>query len=357
MTELKVDYPGLIKEKLPSGNYRYRVRVEGKPTKRIRLHIGPEHKDFSDHYRAGRAGIEIKPEANPVDNTIKGSISWLVARYTLWLGEQVDLGLYTKATLMQRQSLLSRLSDSYGNYKLDMPKSEIVQFRDTFASTPGAADNLVKAVRAMYAWALERHICDANPATGIGKINLQSNGAIPWTVDDLNAYRKIHHEGTTAHLCLTIFMFTACRISDAVLLGRSNEFERAGVRGLGWQPKKKGSAKVEIPMLPPLYKATRAATVQGSTYLLTEYGKPFESPEGLRNRFRKWCDEAGLRNRTSHGIRKAAGNLLAQAGCTQYQIMSIHGHTQAKTSEVYTKGVERWKLASDAMRTLETMEW
>jgi len=37
--------------------------------------------------------------------------------------------------------------------------------------------------------------------------------------------------------------------------------------------------------------------------------------------------------------------------------MSIHGHTQAKTSEVYTKGVERWKMAADAMRTLESMEW
>jgi hypothetical protein len=37
--------------------------------------------------------------------------------------------------------------------------------------------------------------------------------------------------------------------------------------------------------------------------------------------------------------------------------MSIHGHTQAKTTEIYTKGVERWKLTADALRRLEGMEW
>ena len=38
--------------------------------------------------------------------------------------------------------------------------------------------------------------------------------------------------------------------------------------------------------------------------------------------------------------------------------MAIHGHTEAKTSEVYAEGVEqRWTLAADAMRTLEDMEW
>ena len=180
---------------------------------------------------------------------------------------------------------------------------------------------------------------------------------MPWTIDDLRRYRDHHPPGTPAYLCLTLFMFTACRISDAVVLGRANEFKRNGVRTLKWQPSKKGSAPVEIPMLPPLYKATRTSVVQGRTYLLTAHGRPFRSPDALGQKFRKWCREAGLEGRSSHGIRKAAGNLLAEEGCTQYQIMSVHGHTQAKTSEVYTKGVERWKLAAEAMRVLEAMDW
>lgn len=356
MTGLKLDFPGLLKEKLPSGNYRYRVRMEGNPNRRVRLHIDPDHKDFPDHYRAARCGIEIKPDDKTVVAPIRDSVKWLVTEYLTWFKAQVKGGVYSPDTLKQRKSKLAKL-DSCGDYAMNMPQAELLKIRDTMSDTPGSADNFIKSMRAMYTWAVDRRLCDVNPATGIGKLNPGMGGAKPWTIDNLQAYRDAHPPGTPAHLCLTLFMFTACRISDAIVLGCADEFNQGGIRGLGWQPKKKGSAFVKIPMLPPLFKATRAAKVQGNTYLLTEYGHSFRSPEGLRNRFRKWCDDAGLYDLSSHGIRKAAGHLLAQEGCSQYQIMAIHGHTQAKTSEIYTKGIERWKLAVDAMRTLEGMEW
>lgn len=238
-----------------------------------------------------------------------------------------------------------------------LPQSEVVRIRDQMAATPAQADNMVSAIKSLYKWACDDGIYGINPAEGVAKIDKGKGGAIPLTPEDLKTYRKFHAPGTPAHLCLTLFMFTACRISDAVLLGRGHEFMRNGVPWLGWQPTKLGSAFVRIPILPPLYKATRAAKVQGPTYLLTEYGRPFKSPEGLRNRFRKWCDAAGLNHLSSHGIRKGAGQLLAEMGCTQYQIMAVQGHTRAKTSEVYTESVNRADLAADAMRVLEAIDW
>ncbi len=110
-------------------------------------------------------------------------------------------------------------------------------------------------------------------------------------------------------------------------------------------------------MLPPLYRATRSIKIAGETYLLNSKGKPFATPDSLGQMFRRWCREAGLADRSSHGIRKAAGHLLAQEGCSQYQIMTVHRHTQAKTSEIYTKGVERWRMARDAMAALEALDW
>nr|WP_319513722.1 tyrosine-type recombinase/integrase [uncultured Cohaesibacter sp.] len=355
---MKIDFPGLIEEKMPSGNIRYRVRVAGNKNRRITLSIQPDHKQFKEHYLAARQGIAITeewPEDEP--KAVKGSLKWLIEKYLMALETKVEQKTASEQTYKQRHSLLTRLYDDYGNYTKDMPQTYVIRLRDEMAATPGAADNMVKSLRAMYTWANETGLCTTNPATGVSKLIKQNKGATPWTVEDLHKYRETHQPGTTAHLCLTLFMFTACRISDAIKLGRDNEFERAGIRGLGWQPSKKGSNFVEVPMLPPLFEATRTAKVQGSTYLLTEYGKPFSSPEGLRNRFRKWCDEAGLHERTSHGIRKAVGHLLAHHGCTQYQIMAIQGHTQAKTSEVYTKGVERWQLAIAAMDKLKTLEW
>jgi hypothetical protein len=35
----------------------------------------------------------------------------------------------------------------------------------------------------------------------------------------------------------------------------------------------------------------------------------------------------------------------------------VHGHTSAKTSEIYTRGAERAKLAGQAMEKLRQLEW
>lgn len=249
------------------------------------------------------------------------------------------------------------LRKEYGEYAMEMPRNKVIELRDKWAAKPATADSLISTIRSMYKWAILKGICRENPAIGIPTIDRGKGGAVPWTIQDLNQFRAYHPQGTMPHLALTLFMFTACRISDAIKLGRKNEFEQNGVRAIGWQPAKRGSAYVEIPMLPPLYNATRAFDEPGKTYLLNNKGQPFATPDSLGQLFRRWCREAGLENRSSHGIRKAAGHLLAKQGCTQYQIMAIHGHTQAKTSEVYTKGVERWQLAADAMKRLEGMDW
>tara|TARA_B100000768_G_scaffold169511_1_gene175165 strand:- start:1071 stop:1340 length:270 start_codon:yes stop_codon:yes gene_type:complete len=38
-----------------------------------------------------------------------------------------------------------------------------------------------------------------------------------------------------------------------------------------------------------------------------------------------------------------------------YQIMAVMAHTQARTSEVYTKGVQRRGLATDGMQSLAAL--
>lgn len=358
---MKLDLPGLMIEKMRSGTIRYRVIQESRPYKRIRLQVDPDHKEFLECYHAARAGISIKPEGTAneqgLQRTIKGSVAWLTYKHLEALEKLVEAGIFSPLTLKKREGLFKRLRKICGQYPMEMPTSEIIKIRDDLAAKPATADSMVEAMRSMFRWACERDYCDFNPAIGISTIDRSGGGAKAWTLDDLAKFRKRHPPGTTAYLALTLFMFTACRISDAIKLGLDDEFERGGVHAIGWQPKKKGSAYIEIPMLPPLINATRATAKSGSPYIISAYGKIYRTPDALGQRFRKWCDQAGLYNLSSHGIRKAAGHLLAQAGCSQYQIMAIHGHTQAKTSEVYTKGVERWSLSTDAMASLNRIEW
>lgn len=349
---MKVDFPGLMKERLPSGQFRFRVRKEGDKAVKITLHVAPDHPHFREHYHAARAGIALDAEPE-TPQAIRGSIGWLVDQYVAAMPE---LGLHP-GTIHQRTVFLTWLRSEVGEYSATMPQSEVIKLRDKKASTPGAADNFVKTVRAMYAWAMDRGHIKANPAAGIGKVGA-AVGATAWSLDDLAKYRARHPKGTMAHLCLSLFMFTAARISDVYQLGKPQEVQRNGITWLDWQPAKKGSSRVQIPILPPLQEAIEAVKVRGTgPYLLTEAGQPFASAKALQNRFDAWVKQAGMDHRSSHGIRKAAGELLALSGATQYHIMAVHGHSSAKTSEVYTRGAERAQLADQAMNLLRGMDW
>lgn len=288
---------------------------------------------------------------------IEGSIAWLVDTHLDAMEKMVESGLRSKRTLNKRRYLLSQLKSSYGEYSLRMPQSQVVRIQDDLADTPAWADSMVEAIRVMYRWAQKRgHVRD-NPAFGVEKIDPGRGGASPWTIDDLRAYLDAHKLGTTPHTALTLLAFSGCRIGDARWLGRSNEITVDGIQYLGWQPEKAGSAYVEIPLMPQLRKATRALTVQGKTYLTNQRGQPFKSADVMSNTFIRWCRTAGLENRSAHGVRKALGHLLAEHGCSQYQIMAIHGHTQARTSETYTRDVERRRLARDAMLAISHIKW
>lgn len=358
---MRVNYPGLLIERHRNGSLRYRVRMERDKARRTAIPVGPDDPDFLNYYYAARAGAEWVPEVRP--EPVQKSIDWLVKRYLDHLDRTVSAGISSPLTVKQRRSMLLRFADfvdedgRYGDLSMDAPPAAFVRIRDAWIAAPGAADNLMKACRAMYSWAQERQEIDHNPVSGIQKLNINRGGAKPWTASDLKQFKAVHAKGTTAHLWLTLQMFTACRIGDCVKLGRDHEVQRDGMAWLEWQPGKKGSAPVSLPMLPPLLEATRAAKVVGQTYLLTEHGRPFKSPEGLRNRIVKWLDAAGLNGLSSHGIRKAVGELLAEAGCTQYQVMAIMAHTQAKTSEIYTKGARRRAMSIDAMQALANLDW
>lgn len=358
LDDVKIDYPGLLIERLPSGAQRYRVRVEGDKTRRIPLAVAPDHPQFRECYLAARRGIRITPEDPPEARTERGSIAWATYKHEALLETRVAAGTFAEKTLKQRQILYGLLRADCGEYALrGMPPSEVVRIRDEMADRPAWADKMVGAIRMLFEFTSENGWTDVNPAIGVAKIDRGGGGAVPWTIEDLHRFRAKHPPGSMAHLALTLFMFTGCRISDAVLLGRGHEFIREGLPSLGWDPVKRGSSRVEIPILPPLYKAIRDQTVQGSTYLLSRYGRPFQSSGSLDQMMRRWCRDAGLENRSSHGIRKGGGHLLAHLGCSQHQIMAVHGHSEARTSEIYTRGVERWRLAKEAMLRLQNIDW
>ena len=114
----------------------------------------------------------------------------------------------------------------------------------------------------------------------------------------------------------------------------------------------KTGKKIEIPILAELQRIIDASPTGDLTYLVTDYNKPF-TPAGFGNRFRNWCDAAGLPQCSAHGLRKAAAAKLAELGCTAHEIMSITGHESLKEVERYTKSATQKRLAEGVRKKLE----
>lgn len=108
---------------------------------------------------------------------------------------------------------------------------------------------------------------------------------------------------------------------------------------------------VEIPIIAELQSILDRSPLGDMTFLVTDFGRPFSS-NGFGNRFRKWCDEAGLKQCSAHGLRKAAASRLAELGCTELEIMAVTGHSTSKEVERYTKAARRRLLAERAMTKL-----
>ena len=75
--------------------------------------------------------------------------------------------------------------------------------------------------------------------------------------------------------------------------------------------------------------------MQHIVIITTAYGKPF-TVDGFSGWMRDAISEAGLPlDCRPHGLRKAAGRLLAEAGATAKMIMSVLGHNTLAEAERY----------------------
>jgi len=73
-----------------------------------------------------------------------------------------------------------------------------------------------------------------------------------------------------------------------------------------------------------------------------------ESETVLGNWMRERCDEAGLPECTSHGIRKIA----AENGATEKQMMDLFGWTKSDLAAYCARKANQKKIAASAIHTL-----
>lgn len=338
--------PYVTEECLPSGTIRYRFRRGGT---KVTLRGEPGSREFLDHYTSLRDGVPV-----PVSRAVKGSVEWLVGLYLDDLDRRVGNRLASPLTLKGHRHHLARLIAEYGRKDANMPQAELVKFHDKLGATPGAADNMLKAVSALYKWAIRRdYVRCQNPARDVQRIRKKTDGFTPWTAEDFASFLDKHGPGTMARRALILAMATTARRGDLCVLGRQNEVQIAGRTWLRWKQAKAPHGLVEMPMSAALISDLRGSG--NMTYLLNGYGAPF-TVAGLGNRFRKWCDEAGLARKSLHGIRKGLSAMLTGQGASTTEIDVLLGHEMgSQETRVYIRSAERARLAESVISRVDAM--
>jgi integrase len=243
------------------------------------------------------------------------------------------------ATQRMRRHFLNGVDAKLGESRLkDWKRGDIAAGRDKRAATPAAAEMFVKSLRSFFAWALEAGLVTSNPTEGIKIIASPTEGFVPWTDDDVAAYRARWPLGTRQRVAFEVLRETGLRRGDAVRIGLPNV--RDGVIRI--QTEKTGE-RVALTISDVLFEALEAGPVGDMTFITGPSGGSVKK-ESFGTIFREWCDAAGV-SKSAHGLRKAAATADALAGYTDAELDAKFGWTGRKMASHYTRSASRERLS------------
>lgn len=328
------------------GNERYYVRRDGKYLGRIRAE--PNTEEFLRQYAAIVAGAPLQdnaPAASP-EKSLKALYEGYIASGTY--------KTLSKGTRDNQRRLLGGLCKDYGHLPYAQLKREhVIAIMDKHADHPHAANNRLKALSAIFRWAVYAKKTTENPTAGVKKLRGRNpEGIHRWTETEVQQFEQRHPLGTKARLALNLLLYIGMRRSDVVKLGP--QLERDG--SIHFTETKGRERKVKrrvIPILAPLREAIDACSSGHLTYLVTSFGKPFTA-NGFGNKMREWCDEAGLPQCSAHGLRKAGATRAAQRGATDRQLMAMYGWTTPQQATTYVQEAEQEVMAAVAAGLIVT---
>jgi len=216
-----------------------------------------------------------------------------------------------------------------------------------FADRPGAALDTLKKLRILIRHAINIGWLKHDPSLGIRRPKIQRIRS--WTEDEIELFRKKWPLDTKQRLAFELFLNTGQRRSDVVRMAWSHITPDSKIA----IAQQKTGRRLLIPLHRDLLSALTEAKRDNVAIITTAYGKAF-TVDGFSQWMRDAITDAGLPlDCQPHGLRKATGRRLAEAGATAKMVMSVLGHTTLAEAERYTEEADQASLAVDAVIRLE----
>ena len=334
--------PHLHRQVSRHGKTVWYVRIGKGP--RIRIRSGFGTPEFDPEYQAAIAGLPARQRPRMTVHRSARWPGWSSATVRLPPGRDLSL-----ASRRQRENIFEHVLEAAGRQPFaQITTASIMAGRDRRAkTTPAQARKFLDTMRGLFRWAVNAKLLKVDPTAGVANPSApNSEGFTPWSIADIAAYEACWPIGTRQRVWLDVLVYTGLRRGDAVRFGRQH------IRnGVGTIKTEKTDTVVTLPILPVLMKTLDAGPCGDLTFIAGEGGRPL-TKELFGNLFRKACREAGLQNRSAHGLRKAAATRAAENGATVAQLNAIFGWKGAKMATFYTEAADRRRLSLDAMHLL-----
>src|SRR5262245_54975381 len=195
------------------GNVRRYVRIPGRAKVRIREQPGTA--EFIAAYNQAVAG-KVPNKSCRMPKIARGSFRAVcVAYYASGAFARLD-----DSTKRWRRHHLNEIARVHGDKPASlMQPKHVRRLRDELQDTPAAANTRLKALRALFSWAVENEEAPHDPTIGVKLIKHSTKGFHSWTLEDIERFESRHAIGSRARLAMSLLLYTACRREDVVRLG------------------------------------------------------------------------------------------------------------------------------------------
>ena len=298
---------------------------------------------FNAAYQAALSG-QLQPACKRESRPAPGTIAALIVSY-IWSAAYIGLRVTTKAGYASR---IEALRVQHGHRTVaGLTRERIVTgILQAYADRPGAALSMLKILRILIRHAINIGWLKHDPSLGIKR---PKTGEIrSWTDAEIATFEARWPIGTKQRLAFALLLYTGQRRSDV------HQMTWADVTGPSIRVvQQKTGRKLAIPLHHELVAVLATTDRNHLTIVNTELGQPF-TVDGFSQWMRHAITEAGLPLECQpHGLRKAAGRRLAEAGCTVHEIMAVLGHKTLTEAERYTREADQARLATEAIIKLE----
>lgn len=330
---VKADLPFVQAYTDRHGKRRYYFRRKG--YQRSALPGRPGSPAFIKAYNAALTG---EPRVAPSETIERGSFKALCHEYE----NSAEFSSLGDLTRREMGYVIKKLEQEHGSKPVALlERKHILRWRDELKEKPGAANKMIRVVKALMVFALERGYRAANPAQGVKMLKIGEWR--PWTLEEMQAFEDCWPLGTLERTGYALTRYTGQRRADVAKL----TFKSIAGDALKLKQGKTGKV-LEIPIHPELKAALAAVHPRHEAAILAKNGRRLNIVY-FGHLMAKAIEKAGLPDDVVlHGLCKVNMTALIDSGCTSGEAGAFTGRS-SRMVEHYSKRRDQAKLGKAAM--------